>query len=92
MLQGEPIDGVWEAESLVDEVGRRQDSAYAYLRPVMGTDGVPSLHHQMDNPVLVMRSICTKPCLEPKHVTPVAGPDGRSQHGAHKMVFASSLL
>jgi hypothetical protein len=40
MLQGEPIDGVWEAESTVDDAGRRQDSAYAYLRPVMGPGGV----------------------------------------------------
>jgi hypothetical protein len=47
VLQGEPIDGVWEAESMVDEAGRRQDSAYAYLRPVMGPGGALSLLFQM---------------------------------------------
>jgi hypothetical protein len=43
VLQGEPIDGVWEAQSMVDEAGRRYDAAYAYLRPVMGSNGVPLL-------------------------------------------------
>jgi hypothetical protein len=53
MLQGEPIDGVWEAESMVDEAGRRYDSAYAYLRPVMGPGGVPSLVSQQGGSLLV---------------------------------------
>jgi hypothetical protein len=52
MLQGEPIDGVWETESMVDEAGRRQDSAYAYLRPVMGPGGEPLLLLQLANPML----------------------------------------
>jgi hypothetical protein len=52
LLQGEPIDGVWESESMVDEAGRRYDSAYAYLRPVMGPAGVPLLLLPLANPLL----------------------------------------
>jgi hypothetical protein len=47
VLQGEPVDGVWEAFSMVDKAGRRHDSAYAYLRPVMSPGGVPSLQFLM---------------------------------------------
>jgi hypothetical protein len=58
VLQGEPIDGVWESESMVDEAGRRQDSAYAYLRPVMGPGGVPSLLFHTSGPVLAYELYC----------------------------------
>jgi hypothetical protein len=53
VLQGEPIDGVWEAESMVDEAGRRYDSAYAYLRPVLRPGGVSSLVFQLGGSLLV---------------------------------------
>lgn len=34
-VQGVPADGVWETFIMADDKGRRQDSAYAYLRPAM---------------------------------------------------------
>jgi hypothetical protein len=80
---------------MVDEAGRRQDSAYAYLRPVMGPDGVPSLQLQMDNPVLARSFACTNCCLKPKHIMPVAGAPTdheRPQAGCDGAVIQAPLV
>jgi hypothetical protein len=92
LLQGEPIDGVWETESMVDEAGRRQDSAYAYLRPVMRPGGVLSMPLQMDRPVLGSRLSCTNLYLEPRHCYAGSRGDERSHVGCDGVVIMAPLV
>jgi hypothetical protein len=74
---------------MVDEAGRRQDSAYAYLRPVMGPGGVPSLLFQMGDR-LPMNSIArTMPAvLEQAMVYKVGG----SVHGLCEVLLSQASI